>query len=37
MKKRKIPYGMSDFCDIKLENFYYIDKTKFIEIKVHYT
>jgi hypothetical protein len=27
---KKIPYGESDFRKIKLENFYYIDKTHFI-------
>jgi len=25
-----LPYGMSDFRDIKLENYYYVDKTGFI-------
>ncbi len=31
MKLKKIPYGLSDFKRIKTENFYYIDKTKYIE------
>ena len=25
-----LPYGMSDFRDVKLENYYYVDKTHFI-------
>jgi len=32
MKKKKIPYGLSDFKRIKTENWYYIDKTHFLEI-----
>lgn len=28
---KKIPYGMSDFKEIKRDNYYYIDKTEFIE------
>ncbi len=28
---KKIPYGLSDFKSIKQEDFYFIDKTKFIE------
>ena len=28
---KKIPYGMSDFKEIKINNYYYIDKTNFIE------
>jgi len=28
---KKIPYGLSDFKRIKTENYYYIDKTRFIE------
>jgi len=31
MKPKKIPYGLSDFKRIQTENYYYIDKTKFIE------
>lgn len=31
MKLKKIPYGLSDFKRVKIENYYYIDKTKFIE------
>ena len=31
VKLKKIPYGLSDFKRIKTENWYYIDKTKFIE------
>ncbi len=28
---KKIPYGLSDFKNIKQEDFYFVDKTKFIE------
>ncbi len=28
---KKIPYGVSDFEAIQKENFYYVDKTRFIE------
>ncbi|MEO1954824.1 MAG: AAA family ATPase, partial [Campylobacterales bacterium] len=28
---KKIPYGQADYKNIKEENFYYVDKTKFIE------
>ena len=28
---KKIPYGISDYARIKKENFYYVDKTSFIE------
>ena len=31
MKLKKIPYGLSDFKRIKTENYYYIDKTKYIQ------
>ena len=31
-----IPYGMSDFRDLKLENYYYIDKTHFIPLIEQY-
>ncbi len=30
--KKKIPYGKSEFKDVKLGNYYYIDKTKYIPI-----
>jgi len=30
-KLKKIPYGLSDFKRIKTENYYYIDKTHFLE------
>ncbi len=30
MKKKKIPYGLSDFKEVKLRNFYYVDKTRYI-------
>ena len=30
-KIKKIPYGISDFERIQKENFYYVDKTQFIE------
>lgn len=29
--KKKLPYGLSDFKRVKIEDFYYIDKTSFIE------
>lgn len=29
---RKIPYGISDFARIRRENYYYIDKTRFIPV-----
>jgi len=28
---KKIPYGISDYARIIKENFYYVDKTSFIE------
>jgi len=28
---KKIPYGISDYARIMKENFYYVDKTRFIE------
>ena len=28
---KKIPYGISDYARIIKENFYYVDKTRFIE------
>ena len=28
---KKIPIGIEDFKEIRIENYYYIDKTKFIE------
>ncbi len=31
MERKKNPYGISDFDRIRRENFYYIDKTRFIE------
>ena len=33
---KKIPYGISSFEKIQTENYYYIDKTKFIEIIENY-
>ena len=30
MKKKKIPYGLTDFVRIQTENYYYVDKTRFI-------
>ena len=33
---KKIPYGISNFETIQTENYYYIDKTKFIEIIENY-
>ncbi|MEO1954526.1 MAG: AAA family ATPase [Campylobacterales bacterium] len=32
MKQKKIPYGLSDFKRVKTENYYYIDKTRFIPL-----
>ena len=31
MNQTKLPYGLSDFKRVKEENWYYIDKTNFIE------
>ena len=31
MKLKKIPYGLSDYKRIKTENYYFIDKTAYIE------
>ncbi|MEA3315556.1 MAG: AAA family ATPase [Campylobacterota bacterium] len=31
MKLKKIPYGQADYKDIKENNYYFVDKTKFIE------
>ncbi|MEQ8191641.1 MAG: AAA family ATPase, partial [Candidatus Eremiobacterota bacterium] len=31
MKRKKIPYGISDFDRIRRQNYYYVDKTGFIE------
>ena len=31
MKLKKIPYGIADFKDIKQNNYYFVDKTMFIE------
>jgi len=31
MKLKKIPYGKADYKDIKENNYYFVDKTKFIE------
>ncbi|MBN2825076.1 MAG: AAA family ATPase, partial [Campylobacterales bacterium] len=33
---KKIPYGISDFIRLKSENFYFIDKTPYIEIIENY-
>ncbi|MBL0708240.1 MAG: AAA family ATPase [Sulfurimonas sp.] len=30
-KLKKLPYGLSDFKRVKTENYYYIDKTKYIQ------
>ncbi|MEQ8189552.1 MAG: AAA family ATPase [Candidatus Eremiobacterota bacterium] len=30
MKKKKIPYGISDFDRVRRQNYYYVDKTRFI-------
>ncbi|GAB6162542.1 ATP-binding protein [Desulfothermus naphthae] len=37
MKKKKIPYGKSEFRDIKLMNYYYVDKTRYISIIEDYS
>ena len=31
MRRKKIPYGISDFDRIRRQNYYYVDKTRFIE------
>ena len=31
MKNKKIPYGVQNFADIADQNYYYVDKTRFIE------
>ena len=31
MQLKKIPYGLSDYKRIKSENYYFVDKTKYIE------
>lgn len=31
MATMKIPYGISDFPLISMENYYYVDKTRFVE------
>ena len=31
MATKKIPYGISDFQAVSLDNFYYVDKTRFIK------
>ena len=33
---KRIPYGISNFETIQTENYYYIDKTRFIEILENY-
>ncbi|KIM06747.1 MAG: hypothetical protein KU28_07830 [Sulfurovum sp. PC08-66] len=33
---KKIPYGISDFIRIKSEDFYFIDKTPYIEMIENY-
>ena len=32
MNKKKIPYGLSDFKELKCKNFYYVDKTRYIPL-----
>ena len=31
-KRKRIPYGMMNFADIRLDNYYYVDKTRFIPL-----
>ena len=31
MQRKKIPYGLSDYKRIKSENYYFVDKTKYIQ------
>ena len=31
MQRKKIPYGLSDYKLIKSENYYFVDKTKYIQ------
>ena len=33
---KKIPYGLSDFKRLKTENYFFIDKTKYLEIIENY-
>ena len=28
--RKRLPYGMMNFADIRLDNYYYVDKTRFI-------
>jgi len=37
VKKLKIPYGVSNFEKIQKENYYFVDKTKYIELLEDYT
>ena len=30
--RKRLPYGMMNFADIRLENYYYVDKTRFISM-----
>ena len=30
-KAKRIPYGMMNFVDVRNDNCYYVDKTRFIE------
>ncbi len=30
--RKRLPYGMMNFADIRLENYYYVDKTAFIPL-----
>ncbi|MEG2126895.1 MAG: AAA family ATPase, partial [Bacteroides sp.] len=30
LNRKRLPYGMMNFEDIRLENYYYVDKTRFI-------
>lgn len=33
---KQIPYGITDFSRIQKENYYYVDKTMFIDIGTHF-
>ena len=31
-ERKLLPYGMMNFADIRLDNYYYVDKTSFIPV-----
>ena len=34
-ERKLLPYGMMNFADIRLDNYYYVDKTSFIPVIEH--